>query len=402
MTTTTIVRLTVACAVLAMGLGVARAQESPGTELRSGATESLPDLRRRAESGDADAQDQLGLRYARAEGVAEDYGEAIKWFGKAADQGLASAQLHLALMHSEGRGVEKDLGEASKWFRKAAEQNEVEAQLGLAVLYAIGAGVERDLVQARFWLDLAAAAGNAKAAEVNKALAESMTEAQIAEADALASGWEVRGAKSDDAAWQAVQESPRDISRYQSYLQAYPSGLHEAEARDAVAWREAETAGTREALRDYLSSRPQGTYALRAKKIERLIGSNAPPSLVKVIDETVSQVPRTTLQAILPPGLARDGQLGVSDESPFEVSLGEDGLFSPLTVTGSDGETTASLELWIKRGKVFYTDKRGAWLSENVRCVVGRSNGFPFEEYTEYEYSHGGWRFRRSVIFATP
>jgi len=44
-----------------------------------------------AEQGDAEAQYNLGVRYANGEGVPEDYKEAVKWFRKAAEQGFAAA-----------------------------------------------------------------------------------------------------------------------------------------------------------------------------------------------------------------------------------------------------------------------------------------------------------------------
>jgi len=49
----------------------------------------------RAEQGDADAQNNLGVRYATGEGVTQDKVEAAKWYRKAAEQGNAYAQCNL-------------------------------------------------------------------------------------------------------------------------------------------------------------------------------------------------------------------------------------------------------------------------------------------------------------------
>ena len=52
--------------------------------------------RRAAESGDAEAQYQLGLRYAKGDGVEEDQWEAVDWLRKAAKQGHKPARDELA------------------------------------------------------------------------------------------------------------------------------------------------------------------------------------------------------------------------------------------------------------------------------------------------------------------
>ena len=49
------------------------------------------ELVRKAESGDAKAQAQLGVCYERGDGVAKDYSRAVYWYQKAAAQGQAVA-----------------------------------------------------------------------------------------------------------------------------------------------------------------------------------------------------------------------------------------------------------------------------------------------------------------------
>ena len=54
--------------------------------------EAITELRRQAEQGDAEAQIDLGLRYANGEGVPQDDAEAVRWFRLAAEQENADAQ----------------------------------------------------------------------------------------------------------------------------------------------------------------------------------------------------------------------------------------------------------------------------------------------------------------------
>jgi TPR repeat protein len=82
------------------------------------------EIRTRAEQGDAAAQFNLGVMYAKGQGVAQDYAEAATWYRKAAEQGYAPAQCKLGTMYSQGHGVTQDYAEAMKWYRKAAEQGQ--------------------------------------------------------------------------------------------------------------------------------------------------------------------------------------------------------------------------------------------------------------------------------------
>ena len=46
------------------------------------------ELVKKAESGDVEAQNDLGVCYAEGLGINQNYAEAVKWFQKAVDQGL--------------------------------------------------------------------------------------------------------------------------------------------------------------------------------------------------------------------------------------------------------------------------------------------------------------------------
>ena len=86
--------------------------------------------------------------YENGSGVAQDYGEAMRWFHKVADQGDAFAQNKIGVLYYNGWGVARDYGEAMRWFRMAADHGDARAQNNIGWLYANGEGVPRDLAQA--------------------------------------------------------------------------------------------------------------------------------------------------------------------------------------------------------------------------------------------------------------
>jgi TPR repeat protein len=119
-------------------------------------------LKTLAEKGDAEAAVKLGQLYEKAKGVAQDYGEAIKWYRKAAEAGNSYGQVNLGWMYQNGFGVQRDYAEAVKWYRKAAEAGNSYGQVNLGVLYENGQGVGKDSTEALKWYRKAAEAGNPK------------------------------------------------------------------------------------------------------------------------------------------------------------------------------------------------------------------------------------------------
>ena len=63
---------------------------------------------------------------------------------KAADQGLADAQENVGSLYAKGLGVSKNYAEAMAWYRKAADQGNADAQNDVGGLYEGGLGVEPD------------------------------------------------------------------------------------------------------------------------------------------------------------------------------------------------------------------------------------------------------------------
>jgi hypothetical protein len=120
----------------------------------------LPRLRRRADSGDGQAQAQLGLVYATGAGVERDDGEAFAWYSKAAAQGNVEGMYAVGEFYAIGRGVGLNYVEAAKWLRAAAEKGDSRGQANLSSLYALGQGVEQNDAEALRWGLKSAEQGN--------------------------------------------------------------------------------------------------------------------------------------------------------------------------------------------------------------------------------------------------
>jgi hypothetical protein len=86
---------------------------------RSTVPNSLEELRKLAEAGDAEAQYWMAIRT-----VPQDDAKAVQWFKLAADQGHVLAQARLASYYWAGRGVPKDFAKAYFWARLAWAQGD--------------------------------------------------------------------------------------------------------------------------------------------------------------------------------------------------------------------------------------------------------------------------------------
>jgi len=114
---------------------------------------SLPELRRLADRGDADAQWQMGVRYHNGDDVPHDDAQAMQWF------------------------------------QRAAEQGNVAAQSALGSYYWAGRGVPEDLSKAYFWSEIALAGGDENSKSRLEGLASQMTQAQVSAARQQAEAW---------------------------------------------------------------------------------------------------------------------------------------------------------------------------------------------------------------------
>lgn len=78
-------------------------------------TATFDQLHQMAEKGDPQAQNLLGMCYAKGEGVKLNEQEAMRWFIRAAEQGNVAAQSKLVTRYYSGRGVPQDFKQAYFW-----------------------------------------------------------------------------------------------------------------------------------------------------------------------------------------------------------------------------------------------------------------------------------------------
>lgn len=139
---------------------------------------ALTELAPLARSGNAEANNLLGLMYLQGNGVAQDtaqakayfevgantghlesiqnlniildaeYKEELKTVRPAAEAGDSVAQTRLGRMYEFGQGVAMSPADAFIWYQKAAQQNDLNGAMNLARTYNFGIGTEQDLVQA--------------------------------------------------------------------------------------------------------------------------------------------------------------------------------------------------------------------------------------------------------------
>lgn len=136
------------------------------------------------------AEDQSALGECIASGrCVPDAQSARAWFQLAAEQGNAYAQYSMMKFYHLGYGVPQDYEQAVKWAMKSALQGERRAQIYLGSSYAKGRGVALDRVKAHMWLNLAAIEGGPRAIKRRNEVAAEMTQAELLEAQRLATQW---------------------------------------------------------------------------------------------------------------------------------------------------------------------------------------------------------------------
>jgi TPR repeat protein len=126
-------------------------------------TQHVPWFNKQAETGQAEAQFNLGRCYYYGLGVPKDLHLAVKYCKLAAEQGYAIAQITLGGCYQNGEGVIKDLTLAVKYYQLAADQGNATAQTNLGSCYKNGWGVPKDLTLAVKYYQLAADQGYALA-----------------------------------------------------------------------------------------------------------------------------------------------------------------------------------------------------------------------------------------------
>jgi hypothetical protein len=119
-------------------LGCAVAQQTNSSSGRS-IDEVIKALKAKAEKGDAESQNLLGIIYSSSTGlnISNDV-ESVEWYLKAAKQGNSSAQYELGRCYMSGIGVAQDQSVAVMWIRKAADKGDAQALNALGLSYLNG------------------------------------------------------------------------------------------------------------------------------------------------------------------------------------------------------------------------------------------------------------------------
>src|SRR4051794_7223029 len=131
-------------------------------------------LLQNAESGDAQAQFELGRAYQDGKSVEQNDDKAVEWLHKSADQGNAPAQNAMGVMYALGRGVQRDKEEAVRWYKKAAKQGLPEGIYNVAISYYNGEGVDENTALAYTWMMVAQRKGDPQATEAIKHIGEQL------------------------------------------------------------------------------------------------------------------------------------------------------------------------------------------------------------------------------------
>jgi hypothetical protein len=135
------------------------------------------------------AENTLGVLYARGILVGRDDAAAVDWYRRAAERGRPAAQFNLAFALHQGAGAAADRTAAAEWYRRAAENGVALAANNLGMMYLEDGNQRSNLEAARHWLELGlpaadpelAATMRDELAQVEHALARSAAASRPAE-----------------------------------------------------------------------------------------------------------------------------------------------------------------------------------------------------------------------------
>jgi len=98
----------------------------------------IEEMKRLAQSGNANFQYNLGRCYDRGLKVNQDYGQALYWYEKAAAQGHDKAANNLGCLYLDGKGTAQDFEKAAYWFDISAQKNDSYAFVNIGCMYEDG------------------------------------------------------------------------------------------------------------------------------------------------------------------------------------------------------------------------------------------------------------------------
>lgn len=120
------------------------------------------------------------------------FAEAYDALWPAARSGNADAEELIGIMYAMGLGVPRDDARAFEWYLRSAMKGHPGAQSGVGWYYEIGRGMPApDLVRAYMWYTLSAIGGDPDAAISLEEVVKKMTPEQIEKAHVLARDYKV-------------------------------------------------------------------------------------------------------------------------------------------------------------------------------------------------------------------
>ncbi|MDA7427957.1 tetratricopeptide repeat protein [Primorskyibacter aestuariivivens] len=133
------------------------------------------------------------LEEARDLMEADRYEEALAALHPLARSGNADAEELIGVHYALGLGVEQDYQRAFEWYLRSSLKGHPGAQSGIAWYYEVGLGMPApDLVRAYMWYTLSAMGGDVDAAISQEEVIKKMTQEQIDKAHVLVKdyqGW---------------------------------------------------------------------------------------------------------------------------------------------------------------------------------------------------------------------
>ncbi len=161
---------------------------------------ALREWRPLAQTGDADAQFNLGQAYKLGRGVPADMAQAIAWFQRAASQGHIQAEDNLGLvLYESGRRAD-----AVSWLERSAARGEPRAQYVLAAELFNGQIVTRDWIRAYALMKRSSDAGLQRAAAALVQMDQHIPLEQRREGIAMADRFEISEGQARLAAMNAA------------------------------------------------------------------------------------------------------------------------------------------------------------------------------------------------------
>ena len=118
--------------------------------------------------------------------------EALTELWPAARSGNAEAEELIGIMYALGLGVEQDYQRAFDWYLRSSMKGHPGAQSGVAWYYELGLGMPKpDLMRAYMWYVLSAIGGDPDAAISQEEVVKKMTQEQIEKAHELIDDYRV-------------------------------------------------------------------------------------------------------------------------------------------------------------------------------------------------------------------